>query len=297
MKTRIPVIILAVLFCFLTAAADDSGTNASFQRAVAEHQQSPTDATAEKLIKVVATMNPKPDIPDEANRHFVKAATFMKKAKDKSDYQLAVKEYRQALSIAPWWGAACYNKGIALQSAGQLDEATTDFKLYLLTNPDDAAAVKNRIYAIEAEKELAAKRVVDEAVKAEEAERAVRQAFRGTWCSESGSVMMEIIASAGSYSARAPGLVTDAVLPYGWHMHNTWNYSFSELELRDRNLRFRETTRLVSSYEKGTVTDETWTDRYNLTLSDDGNKLTGTRIFRENEPHERTEKVTAFRRD
>ena len=169
--------LILIIFCGLcaglltfTGRAQDS-TNAAdtLKQSVADLQKNPgDDALLEKIIKLAATMKPKPETPDEANRHFVKAATFLKEAKDKSDYQLAVDEYRQALLLAPWWGAAYFNEGVALQSAGQFDQATAAFKLYLLTNPDDAADVKTRIYSMEAEKELAAKHAADEQAKAQQ---------------------------------------------------------------------------------------------------------------------------------
>jgi len=202
----------AGLLTFSSRAQDSTNAADTLRQYVADFQKSPDDQELrnikEKIIKLAATMNPKPEIPDDANRHFVKAATFMKEAKDKSDYQLAVDEYQQALLLAPWWGAAYYNEGVALQSAGKYDLATKDLKLYLLTDPaeKDAAEAKNRIYSIEAEKELATKHAADEAAKAqvEAAKRAKAQDLAGDWRRESGSTFITIRKSGGSYVGSIP---------------------------------------------------------------------------------------------
>jgi tetratricopeptide (TPR) repeat protein len=110
-----------------------------------------------KIIIYVSSMTPPPAIPDEATRDFVKAGTFMKEAKELSDYQLAIDAYEKALFNAPWWGDAYYNLGMAFKAAGRYDDAMESMNLYLLTNPPTAAKDKKIVYAIEAEQEKAVK--------------------------------------------------------------------------------------------------------------------------------------------
>jgi tetratricopeptide (TPR) repeat protein len=110
-----------------------------------------------KIIEFTSTMKSPPAIPDEATRDFVKAGTYMKDAKEVSDYKSAIDAFEKALYNAPWWGDAYYNLGVAFEAAGRYDDAMESMKLYLLTNPATAAEDKKRIYAIEAKQEKAAK--------------------------------------------------------------------------------------------------------------------------------------------
>jgi tetratricopeptide (TPR) repeat protein len=100
-------------------------------------------------------MKPAPAIPEEAREHFVMATAFQKEAKDKRGYELAIKEYKDALLIAPWWPDAYSNLGILQKLAGQYDEAIQTLNLYLLTNPADARNAQDEIYKIKAAKKIA----------------------------------------------------------------------------------------------------------------------------------------------
>ena len=108
-------------------------------------------------IELVSKMKPAPAIPEEAMRNFVKAATFLKAAKEASDYGYAIDAFKEALYAAPWWGDAYYNLGIALELAGHYDDAVESVKMYLLTKPGEpyAGQAQRKIYEIEAKKELA----------------------------------------------------------------------------------------------------------------------------------------------
>jgi hypothetical protein len=113
-----------------------------------------------EIINFVSTMKPAPTIPEVAKRNFVKANTFLKDAKNASDYKYAIDAYEEALLDAPWWGNAYYNLGIALAGAGWYDDAKESINLYLLTNPSEAdkSQAQNKIYEIEAKQELQTKR-------------------------------------------------------------------------------------------------------------------------------------------
>ena len=252
------------------ALAQNSNTNAAdtFKQYIADLQKNPgDDALREKIIKLAATMNPKPETPDEANRHFVKAATFLKEAKDKSDYQLAVNEYQQAQLLAPWWGAAYFNEGVALQSAGQFDQATAAFKLYLLTNPDDAADVKTRIYAMEAEKELAAKHAANEQAKVQEAAKAQEPSFAGKWSENiNDRYFIEIFGSPGHYSAKTT--VETFNVPIQGSGTMTAHCAVSDFRIQGRSVKLQVTVILPSF--------DPYIYDYDLALNEDGNKLVGT---------------------
>ncbi len=118
------------------------------------------------IVKYASTMKPAPAIPEGAKRNFVKANTFLKDAKNSSDYKYTIDAYEEALFEAPWWGNAYYNLGIALAGAGWYDDAKESINLYLLTNPSEADKdqAQNKIYEIEAQQELKEKR--EAAIKA-----------------------------------------------------------------------------------------------------------------------------------
>ena len=113
--------------------------------------------TEQKIIVFVSTMKPPPPIPDDAMRDSMKAALYMKDAKDISDYQNAIDAFKKALFNAPWWGDAYFNLGCAFEGAGRYDDALESMKLYRLANPAPSEEDKKRIFAIEAKQEKAAK--------------------------------------------------------------------------------------------------------------------------------------------
>jgi tetratricopeptide (TPR) repeat protein len=125
---------------------------------ISDLQKNPNDdALREKIIKHVQTMKSKPSIPEEARRHFVKGMTFQKEAKSASDYELAIKAYEEALLSAPWWPEAYNNLALSQEAAGRFDDGIRSLMLYLMTKPKDAEKVRNRMYAMEAKEEKAAK--------------------------------------------------------------------------------------------------------------------------------------------
>jgi tetratricopeptide (TPR) repeat protein len=134
-------------------------TNADFQQAVAAYQQSPSAGNAEKVIRMAAALPQLPPIPEEARRHFVRGTALFKDAKSPGDFKQAIDEFQQAVRLAPWWPDARYNFALAEEAIGNYAWAIDNIKLYLLFNlPDaDARAAQDKIYAIEAKQEKAAK--------------------------------------------------------------------------------------------------------------------------------------------
>ena len=158
------------------AAKPDENLQA-LNQLVGDLQKNPADsALREKIIKLAASMNPEPAIPDEADRHSARASAFAKMAKSNADYDTTISEYQQALQIAPWWGAAYYKMAVVLEATERFDEATRNLQLFLLSNPSkkNAGEAKERMYSIEAEKELAGKRHAAEQAAAD-AQRADAQ--------------------------------------------------------------------------------------------------------------------------
>ena len=288
--------VLAFFVCSFSANAQNS-TNAAetFKQYVADFQKSIDDQTLrERLVRFVATMAPKPEVPEEANRHFVKAATFMKEAKDKSDFELAISEYREALRIAPWWAEAYYNEGVAFQAAQQFDQAIAAFKLYLLSNPDDVAEAKNRIYSIEAEKELAEKRALDVATKTQEVQKAVDSRLVGTWCRkdtysqtdfEAGAPLITISASDGQFTGKMAREVWNNTGGGSGIWERRITYQLSDFRVINRKVKFLVTSSTtmfrhgrpyLSPAGDSGIPDSHW--HFDLDLSDDSKTLSG-KIF------------------
>jgi len=122
MKKVYQATLLACMFIFMVmSAAHAQSPQATLTQYISDLQKNPNDtALRERIIKHVQTMRPAPAIPEEANRHFVIAGTFQKKAKDIKGYELAISEYKEALLVAPWWPEAYNNMGILLCLSLQL---------------------------------------------------------------------------------------------------------------------------------------------------------------------------------
>jgi tetratricopeptide (TPR) repeat protein len=108
----------------------------------------------EKLVGLVPKLDAVPEIPEEAHKHMVKGMVLFKDA-GVGNIKKAVDEMQQVIAIAPWWTEAYFNLAKMEEGVGQYDAAIRDLKLYLLGNPqaDDARAVQDHIYALEAKRD------------------------------------------------------------------------------------------------------------------------------------------------
>lgn len=134
-----------------------SGDPTTWKKNVSPWFEQEAVAMEKEIIGQVASMAPKPTIPDEATHEFVKGATFLKEAKSASDYQLAIDAFQKALFQAPWWADAYYNLGIAFESVGRYWDAMGAVKMYLYANPKASQQEKNMLDVIEAKRKMAAK--------------------------------------------------------------------------------------------------------------------------------------------
>jgi ankyrin repeat protein len=110
----------------------------------------------EKIIKVVLQLNPAPALPEDAIRHAAYAQAAIEEAqKDASPSHVAdaVKEWKEALRIAPWWADGYFNLAAVLKKADRPSEAAQALQLYLLASPNaqNAQDVKIEIYKLEYE--------------------------------------------------------------------------------------------------------------------------------------------------
>lgn len=172
---------LAVLLaCAASAATPREQLNA----VVAQVAKDPADTVLRrKAIALAGKLKPAPSVPLEAKRAFVMAATYQKEAKSPAAFLLAVDAFRDASRLAPWWGDAYYNLSVSLESAGRLGEAKDALDMYLLTNPKDAEAAQNRLFALEAKAKLAATETASRAGAADAAASRARveASIEGAW--------------------------------------------------------------------------------------------------------------------
>ncbi len=87
------------------------------------------------------------DVSDEARRHFDRGTAAM----EAKDFQAAIKEFGQTVSLAPSWPDAAYNLGLAQEAAGNYRDAITSYREYLRLAPDanDVTEVKSLVNKLE----------------------------------------------------------------------------------------------------------------------------------------------------
>lgn len=169
--------VAAGILMFVALSVTAQSTNSDFQQAVADYQKSHSSADAEKVIKMAVAMNPLPPIPEEARKHFVMGQTLFKDAKDTNAFSMAEQEFVQAARLAPWWPEARYNLAVARQAEGDYANAIVTLRLYqhFKLPETEFQAVQDKIYALEAKEELAAK---DNELAAQKADEEKKQSKR-----------------------------------------------------------------------------------------------------------------------
>lgn len=158
MKFSCKLIIPVLTMLVLAASAHAQSPREQLNQLVTQLQSNPSDTTLrEKIVKLAQTIKPPLAVPEEARRKFVEGTTITKSANNASGQALAVQRFQDSLKIAPWWGDAYYNLAIAQELAGQFEAAQSSLKLYIVTNPGEKESrdAQDRIYALNAKKDLA----------------------------------------------------------------------------------------------------------------------------------------------
>jgi tetratricopeptide (TPR) repeat protein len=72
-------------------------------------------------------------------------------AKSSGEYEQAIKEFQEAVRLAPTWSAPYYNLGLAQEKAEKFREAVASLKRYLQLAPNapDADTVRTLVYKLE----------------------------------------------------------------------------------------------------------------------------------------------------
>src|ERR1700738_3831653 len=164
---------ILLLLAFNCVAFAQENPREQLKQYVADLQKSPDDqALREKIIKLALTLDPKPAIPEDAERFMARGAAAIKDAKVESDFKDAAQEFEKATLAAPWLANAYYNLGVAQSKAGDYGGAARSLKLYLLAAPDapDVKEAKSLMYEMEDKKGKIGK-AKDAAAEAAERER------------------------------------------------------------------------------------------------------------------------------
>ena len=149
MKSLSKFIIVVSTFLALALSVYAQSPREQLQQMVEQLKKTPMDnALRERIIKLAVEIKPAPAVPEEAERRMVRGAVAFKSATAVAGYQDAAKEYEQATLVAPWYGDAYYNLGVAQDKAGNYKTALRSLKLALLTSPD-SKEIKALIYEVE----------------------------------------------------------------------------------------------------------------------------------------------------
>ncbi len=110
----------------------------------AEAAEEGEKAEFEKTARVYREAAVKPAIPEDARKFRVQADALIR---DK-EFERAAELYGKALSVAPWWPDARFNRALVLGESGSYLEAMREMKKYLtlVPNAPDARAAQDKIY-------------------------------------------------------------------------------------------------------------------------------------------------------
>ncbi len=169
-----------------SARSSHVSLRAQLAQLVTQLQSDPSDdALREQIIQLALKLHPKPAVPAEAIEAAAKGKVIFDSITTPADAKAAATAYAQASLLAPWVPQFYYNQGVALEKAGQFDDAVHALNLYLTAAPNasDADAVRGRIDAIGYEKQKeaqATQRAAQQQMEAAQAKFA--QEFGGKWC-------------------------------------------------------------------------------------------------------------------
>lgn len=119
------------------------------------------------LISSVKAQN----VSEEAKRYFARGVAAVEMAKSPSDYESAIKEFGQAVNLAPNWPDVYYNLGLVQEKAEKYGDAVISLRQYLKLAP--TAADLEEVKALIAKNEYKNEKILQEKQKF--------QSVLGTW--------------------------------------------------------------------------------------------------------------------
>jgi hypothetical protein len=92
------------------------------------------------IVAVAHSVSPPPALPDRAEEYLLRANSELKAAKSPDDVNEVISDYDEAVTSAPWWANAYYNRARAEAVAGLYLWAIADYERFLKLNPSPADA-------------------------------------------------------------------------------------------------------------------------------------------------------------
>jgi len=205
-------------------------------------------------------------VPREARKHMNRGMAAAEMAKSPAEYEEAIREFEQAVRLAPGWPAPYFNLGCVQKEAGKYQEAMDNYQKYLELAPNapDADRVQAEIDQIEYKLE-----------KASEAAK-IRSWLEGEWVGSPGPASCQwpvrFIVNGDSVNMYAP---------------TTWNaydgvlidYETILIKQEGRKIRFSVVLNLKIRDRKGGPLYLAWeaNAQYNLNLIAP-DKMEGTKV-------------------
>jgi tetratricopeptide (TPR) repeat protein len=152
----------------------------------------------ERVILLARRLPAPPPVPAEAERRAVRGNELYAQ----KDFKGAESEFRQAVRAAPWITDLPYNLALAQEHLHYYKAGAANLRLHLLGNPDNAADIRAKMYALELERTRAgaAAQVEDCAFGDRDACAAVQRSN-----AESAARVRQIEAQQRAASSRAAG--------------------------------------------------------------------------------------------
>lgn len=204
-----------------------------------------------KVLTLATRLNPPPVVPEEAQRFLVRGQTALKMAQGNDDLVATAAEFQKAIAAAPWLAAAYYNLALVQAKIERYDEAMANFRNYLSGAPEapDAQEVKEKIYALEFQKERAA---TEAAKKEAERQKDLRrtQGLAGAWKNPDTGRPYTVTVTDRQFEARNPA---------GWILRGTITDTGIEGTVEIPGSYVRETACTLPSENQpwtGTVSDD-----------------------------------------
>lgn len=174
MLCRVSTIVLCIMVAVVCApfsralAAESANSPEMLKFYIKELKKYPDDKNLrESIIKMAQDVNPKPRVPDEAERALARGNVYLKRLTHAADEQgslEALAEFKTVVELAPWLADGYLGMSMAQEKAGLYTEAIQSLKFYQLAAPQakNLREIKRRLYELE--------------VQAEEARKAKKQA-------------------------------------------------------------------------------------------------------------------------
>ena len=153
-KNTVVLLLIAMLIASSATvlAAEKGGSLETLKQYVADLKKNPDNAELrERTIKYSQTFKQKPAAPEEYERHLSRGTAYLKKATDSDGYTKAIEELRVAVALAPWIADGYENLAAAQEKAGLFAEAIQSLNFTLLADPNakNAREIKNHTYELE----------------------------------------------------------------------------------------------------------------------------------------------------